>query len=46
MAVMPRAALALVPEAIALPAEKIAAHLARVANARSPHTAQEPRPRI
>jgi two-component system chemotaxis response regulator CheB len=47
MAIMPRAAIALVPEAIVLPIERIAAHLARVANDGStPHSAQERRPRV
>lgn len=47
MAVMPRAALALVPEAVALPVERIAAHLARIAHDGSAaRSAQERRPRI
>lgn len=47
MAIMPRAALALVPEAIALPVERIAAHLVRVAyDGGAAHSTQERRPRI
>jgi two-component system chemotaxis response regulator CheB len=47
MAVMPRAALALVPEALALPIERIAAHLALAAqDSGAVHSAQEPRPRM
>lgn len=47
MAVMPRAAIALVPEAVVLPVERIAPHLARVAHSGGSERArQEGRPQI